>query len=201
VAPPSARNATAVTQAQMNESATKDLIPTWTVARPTCRFNRPTGPFRGTLVLGVASRWSYAENIGVRLVNLVLVLAAALLAVSAAVAKEGPRPGMAGDSVTRSGCTPKRTLVLKGRFMAGGLESFQMNVMRASSHARALRGARELRFDTRTRFRRNGAAATLTSLQPNDRLHVLVRGCKRAQALGMELTARRVVAHAPRPSS
>jgi hypothetical protein len=131
---------------------------------------------------------------------LVLALAAALLAVSVAVAKERPQPGMAGDSVTRSACQPKQALVLKGLFLAGGPESFQMNVRHASRHQRALRGARELRFDARTRFRRNGRAATLDALQPNDRLHVQVRGCKRAQAMSMELMARRVGAHAPKTS-
>jgi hypothetical protein len=134
----------------------------------------------------------------VRLRSLVFALAAALLAVSVAVAKDGPQPGMAGDAVTQSGCTPRQALVLKGRFLAGGTESFQMTVRHASRHQRALRGARELRFDAQTRFRRNGAAATLASFQPNDRLHVQVRGCKRAQALSMELLARRVVAHAPK---
>jgi hypothetical protein len=185
----------------MNESATKDLIPPWTVTGATCGFNRPTGPFRGTLVLGVGRRRSYAEKALVRLRTLVLALAAALLAVSVAVAKDGPQPGVAGDSVTRSGCTPKRTLVLRGRFMAGGPDSFQMDVTHASSRARTLRGPRELRFDPTTRFRRNGRPATLAALQPNDRLHVLVRGCKRAQGLGMELTARKVSAHTPQATS
>jgi hypothetical protein len=128
----------------------------------------------------------------------VLALAAGLLAVSVAVAKERPHPGMAGDTVTQSACAPKQWLVLKGTFLAGGPESFQMNVLHASRHQRALRGTRELRFDTHTRFRRNGAASSLTALQPSDRLHVQVRGCKRAQTMGMELMARRVVAHAPR---
>jgi hypothetical protein len=130
----------------------------------------------------------------VRLRTVALVLAGALLAVSVAVAKEGSQPGAAADAARQSGCAPKRTLVLKGRFLAGGPDSFQMSVTRASSHARALRGPRELLFDARTRFRRDGAATTLGSLQPNDRLHVLVSGCKRAQAQGMELAARRVTA-------
>jgi hypothetical protein len=134
----------------------------------------------------------------VRLRTLVLALAAGLLAVSVAVAKERPQPDMAGDTATQSACKPKQWLVLKGVFLAGGPESFQMNVRHASRHQRALRGPRELRFDAQTRFRRNGAASSLAALQPNDRLHVQVRGCKRAQSMGMELTARRVVAHAPR---
>jgi hypothetical protein len=137
----------------------------------------------------------------VRLRTLVLALAAALLAVSFAVAQEGPQPGVAAGTVTRSGCTPKRTLVLRGGFLAGGPESFQMEVRHASSHRRALRGPRELRFDPTTRFRRNGGPATLASLRLNDRLHVIVRSCKPAQGVGMELTARRVVAHAPRATS
>jgi hypothetical protein len=95
-------------------------------------------------------------------------------------------------------CAKKRTLVLKGAFLAGGPESFQMQVRHASGHARALRGARELRFDAQTAFRRNGGPATAAALQPNDRLHVLVRACKRVDAASMELRARRVVAHAPK---
>lgn len=128
----------------------------------------------------------------------VLALAAALLAVSVAVATDRPQASAAGDSVMQSACRPKQALVLDGTFLAGGPESFQMNVRHASRHARTLRGPRELRFDTQTRFRRNGAAASAAALQPNDRLHVLVRGCKRAQAMGMELTARKVGALAPR---
>jgi hypothetical protein len=73
-----------------------------------------------------------------------------------------------------------------------------MQVRHASSHARALRGTRELRFDAQTRFRRNGGASTAASLQPNDRLHVLVRACKRADTASLELRARRVVAHTPK---
>lgn len=131
-----------------------------------------------------------------KLLNLALVLvAAALLAVSAALAK-GPQPGTA-DLTTRA-CKPKQALVLRGTFLAGGPESFQMDVRHASRHQRALRGTHELRFDAQTRFRRNGAPATGAALQANDRLHVLVRGCKRGQSLGMELTARKVSAHAPR---
>jgi hypothetical protein len=130
----------------------------------------------------------------VRLLNLALVLIAALLAVSVAVAKERPHSA----ATPGSACAPKQLLSLKGTFLAGGPESFQMNVRHASRHERALRGARELRFDAQTRFRRNGAAATLAALQPNDRLHVLVRGCKRPRTPGTELMARTVSAHAPR---
>ena len=132
-----------------------------------------------------------------KLLNLALVLvAAALLAVSGALAK-GPQPGKA-DATMRGACKPKQALVLRGTFLAGGPESFQMDVKHASRHQRALRGARELRFDAQTRFRRNGAPATGATLQPNDRLHVLVRGCKHGRSLGMELTARKVSAHGPR---
>ena len=153
-----------------------------------------TAQIRGSLVLGVARRRSYAERRPVRLRTVALVLGGALLAVSVAVLKEGPQPGAAADAVKPSGCSPKRTLVLRGRFLAGGPSSFQMSVTRAGSQTRALRGPHELRFDVRTRFRRDGAAASPGSLQPNDRLHVLVNGCKRAQAQAAELLARRVTA-------
>jgi hypothetical protein len=88
-----------------------------------------------------------------------------------------------------------RAVILKGTFTAGGTASFQMTVLRANRHGRALRGPREVMVDARTKFRRNGAAATLASLQANDRLNVHVRVCKRPQAAGTELLARRVVAH------
>ncbi len=90
-----------------------------------------------------------------------------------------------------------RPLILKGTFLSGGTDSFQMEVRKANRHGRALRGTRELKVNAQTKFRRAGNAATLASLQPNDRLHVKVRACKRAQVLNMELMARRVVAHAP----
>jgi hypothetical protein len=131
---------------------------------------------------------------------LVFLLVAGLLSASVAVAKERPRPDMAGDTVTASGCKPKRALILRGTFLSGGPDSFQMEVRKANRLGRALRGTRELKVDARTKFRRNGNAATLASLQPNDRLNVHVRGCKRAQAMSMELLARRVVAHPAKPS-
>lgn len=128
-----------------------------------------------------------------------LVAVTALLTASVAVAKEGPRPGNPEDGA-RTGCKPMRTLLLKGKFLSGGTDSFQMEVRKANRHGRALRGTREIKTDARTKFRRAGAASALSSLQANDRLLVLVRACKRAQSTNMELMARRVVAHAPRPS-
>jgi hypothetical protein len=129
---------------------------------------------------------------------LVFLLVAGLLSASVAVAKERPRPEMAGDTVTANGCKPMRALILRGTFLAGGPDSFQMEVRRANHHGRGLRGARELKVNARTRIRRNGNAATLGSLQPNDGLNVHVRGCKRAEATSIELMARRVVAHPPK---
>lgn len=129
-----------------------------------------------------------------------LVVLTALLTASVAIAKDRPpRPGMPEGGAT-SACKPKRAILLKGKFLSGGTDSFQMEVRKANRHGRALRGTREIKVNTQTKFRRAGNAATLASLQLNDRLNVLVRACKRAQVMNMELTARRVVAHASKPS-
>ena len=133
-----------------------------------------------------------------RLKILMLVVVTAFVSASVAVAKEGPRPGMPEDGAPRA-CKLVRPLVLKGTFLSGGTDSFQMEVRKANRHGRALRGTREIKVDTQTKFRHGGNAATLTSLQPNDRLNVKVRACKRAQVLDTELMARRVVAHTPNP--
>jgi hypothetical protein len=121
----------------------------------------------------------------------VLILGLGLLTASAALGKNGPRPAVPGNPAA---CKPMRAVTLKGTFLAGGAESFQMDVKKANRHGRTLRGTREVRVDARTKFRRLGNAATLASLQANDRLNVHVRACKRAQATGTDLLARRVVA-------
>jgi hypothetical protein len=133
-----------------------------------------------------------------RLRILLLVVVTAFLTASVAVAKEGPRPGAPQDGAA-SACKPKRAVILKGTFLSGGTDSFQMEVRKANRHGRELRGIREIKVNAQTKFRRAGNAATLASLQPNDRLKVHVRACKRAQLLNMELMARRVVAHTPKP--
>ena len=134
-----------------------------------------------------------------RLKILTLVVATGFLTASVAVAKEGPRPGAPADGAPTA-CKPVRPLILKGTFLSGGTDSFQMEVRKANRHGRALRGTREIKVNAQTKFRRAGNAATLSSLQGNDRLHVKVRACKRAQVLNMELMARRVVAHTPESS-
>lgn len=140
-----------------------------------------------------------AEVPAMRLRILILATVTALLTASVAVAKEGARPGTPEDGA-RSGCKPMRALILKGKFLSGGTDSFQMEVRKANRHGRALRGTREIKVNTQTKFRRADNAATLASLQSDDRLNVQVRACKRSQAMNMELMARRVVAHAPKPS-
>jgi hypothetical protein len=138
-----------------------------------------------------------AEDIPVRVPAAALALLACLLVASVALASHRQQRDTA-HAAGPAPCAKKRTLALKGAFLAGGPESFQMQVHHASSHARALRGTRELRFDAQTTFRRNGGASSAASLQPNDRLHVLVRACKHPDAASMELRARRIVAHAPK---
>lgn len=129
----------------------------------------------------------------------ILILATVTALLTASVAVANPRPATPADGA-RSGCKPMPALILKGKFLSGGTDSFQMEVLTAHRHGRALRGTRELKVNTQTRFRRAGSAATLASLLANDRLNVQVRACKRTQAMTMELMARRVVAHAPKPS-
>jgi hypothetical protein len=147
----------------------------------------------------VTVRAQIAEELGMRLRILMFVVVTAFLSASVAVAKEGPRPGVPDDGATTA-CKPVRPLILKGTFLSGGTDSFQMEVRKANRHGRALRGTRELKVNAQTKFRRAGNAATLASLQPNDRLKVHVRACKSAQVPNMELMARRVVAHAPKSS-
>lgn len=138
-----------------------------------------------------------ADNTAVRVPAAALALLACLIVASVALASD--RQGRdTAQAASPAPCAPERTLALKGAFLAGGPDSFQMQVRHASSHARALRGTRELRFDAQTTFRRNGGASSAGLLQPNDRLHVLVRACKRADTASMELRARRVVAHTPK---
>jgi hypothetical protein len=122
-------------------------------------------------------------------------LVASVALASVALAKDGPRPGRP-DAATGNACKPKVAFILKGSFLSGGPSSFQMNITRSNRHGRALRGPREIMVDALTKFRRKGNAATLASLQANDRLNVHVRGCKRADARAMELLAKRVVARA-----
>jgi hypothetical protein len=140
-----------------------------------------------------------AEGPGMRLRILMLVVVTAFLTASVAIAKDGPRPGVPEDGAAGA-CKPVRPLILKGTFLSGGTDSFQMQVRKANRHGRALRGTREIKVNAQTKFRRAGNAATLASLQLNDRVHVKVRACKRAQVMSMELLARRVVAHAPKSS-
>jgi hypothetical protein len=119
-----------------------------------------------------------------------LALIALLAAASLAAAQDTP-PTPEGP---RAGCKPRLALVLRGRFLAGGTTSFQMNVRGAGRGGRALRGPRELLIDSKTRFRRQGRPAALAALQSDDRLHVLVRACRSGSATRLELVARSVFA-------
>lgn len=125
-----------------------------------------------------------------------LALVASLASASVALGKGGPTPGKA-EGPAATGCKPKVALILKGTFLSGGTDSFQMDVKRSNKHARALRGTREVKVNAQTKFRRGGNSATLASLQANDRLNVQVRACKRMDAATMELLAKRVIAKAP----
>lgn len=120
-----------------------------------------------------------------------LALVSLLAVASLAGAQDSPQPNPDGPA---AGCKPRMALVLRGRFLAGGTTSFQMDVRSASRRGKALRGSRELLIDGRTHFRRQGRPARLEALQPGDRLQVLVRACRGASAARLELVARRVFA-------
>jgi hypothetical protein len=128
---------------------------------------------------------------------LFLALVAVLAVASAAFAKGGPKPAPPGKA-TPSACRGRVALIVRGTFLSAATSSFQMLIRRANHHARALRGPRELSIDAKTRFRRNGKPSLLAAMQPNDRLLVYARGCKRTQAARLELLAKNVFAHGAR---
>jgi hypothetical protein len=122
-----------------------------------------------------------------------LAIIGSLAVASIALAQDAPQPS-SPDGAWGQGCRPKHTLVLRGRFLAGGGTSFQMDVRRATRRPRALRGARELEINAHTRFRRDGRPSSLRALRETDRLLVLVRACQPADAMGIDLLAKRVFA-------
>ena len=128
-----------------------------------------------------------------KLKALVMTLAAAAVAVSAAVAAPShkpPKPGThqgAGATHNAKPCKGKM-LSLSGSFVSGsadssGVGSFAMLVKHANRAGRRLGlvGTQaSLTVDARTRYRRHGKVG-LADLQPKDRLVVVGRACK-AQA-------------------
>ena len=134
-----------------------------------------------------------------RLKILVLALVSALVAVSAAVAKDHPGQGPKQNH----GCKPAVTVMLAGTLAADvdpqdGDTSFVLTVKHSNRHGRAYKatGTATIVVDAKTRVRRQGAK-TLGALAPNDRVHVTAKACKADLKNGgtPDLTARKIGAH------
>jgi hypothetical protein len=134
-----------------------------------------------------------------RLKILVLALVSALVAVSAAVAKDDPGKGPKQNH----GCKPAVTVMLAGTLAADvdpqdGDKSFVLTVKHSNRHGRAYKatGTATILVDAKTRVRRQGAK-TLGALAPNDRVHVTAKACKADLKNGgtPDLTARKIGAH------
>jgi hypothetical protein len=132
---------------------------------------------------------------------LVLALVSALVAVSAAVAKD--HPGKGPKAKSGPGCKPAVTVMLAGTLAADvdpqdGDTSFVLTVKRSNKHGRAYKaaGTATILVDAKTRVRRQGAK-NLGALAPNDRVHVTAKACKAdLKGGGMpDLTARKLGAH------
>jgi hypothetical protein len=135
-----------------------------------------------------------------RLKILVLALVSALVAVSAAVAKDHPGKG---PKPKNHGCKPAVTVMLAGTLAADvdpqdGDTSFVLTVKHSNRHGRAYKatGTATILVDAKTRVRRQGAK-TLGALAPNDRVHVTAKACKADLKNGgtPDLTARKIGAH------
>jgi hypothetical protein len=132
---------------------------------------------------------------------LVLALVSALVAVSAAVAKD--HPGKGPKAKSGPGCKPAVMVMLAGTLAADadpqdGDTSFVLTVKRSNKHGRAYKtaGTATILIDAKTRVRRQGAKS-LGALAPNDRVHVTAKACKAdVKGGGMpDLTARKIGAH------
>jgi len=132
-----------------------------------------------------------------------LPLVVALVAASAAVAKDHPGKG------TKPTCKASVTVLLKGVLApdvdpADGDASFVMMVKHSNKHGRAYKtaGSATILVGTKTRIRRQGAH-NLGALAPNDRLSVKAKACKADLKNGgmPDLNARKIDAHAAKASS
>ena len=138
-----------------------------------------------------------------RLKVLVLVLVAALVAVSTAVAKDHPGNKGKKPPATGADCKPAVTVMLSGVLgadvdPADGDTSFVMVVKQSNRHGRTFKsaGSATILVDAKTRIRRQGAKS-LGALAPNDRVHVTAKVCKADLKNGgtPDLTARKIGAH------
>lgn len=141
---------------------------------------------------------------------LVLALVSALVASSAAVAKDHPsNHGKGHKPTTGVGCKPAVTVMLAGTLGASvdpqdGDTSFVLTVTSSNRHGRAYQqaGTATVLVDAKTKVRRQGAK-NLGALAPNDRVHVTAKACKADLKDGgmPDLTARMVGAHPAQASS
>lgn len=136
-----------------------------------------------------------------RLKFLVVALATALVAVSAAMAKD--HPGKGPKPKTGAGCKPAVTVMLAGTLAADvdpqdADASFVLTVLRSNKHGGAYKqaGSATVNVDAKTRVRREGAK-NLGALAANDRVHVTAKVCKADLKDGgmPDLTARKIGAH------
>jgi hypothetical protein len=141
---------------------------------------------------------------------LVLALVSALVASSAAVAKDQPgNHGKGHKPTTGVGCKPAVTVMLAGTLAPDadpqdGDPSFVLTVTSSNRHGRAYEqaGTATVLVDAKTKVRRQGAK-NLGALAPSDRVHVTAKACKADLKDGgmPDLTARMVGAHPAQASS
>ncbi|HSC50154.1 MAG TPA: hypothetical protein VLD16_07820 [Gaiellaceae bacterium] len=141
---------------------------------------------------------------------LVLALVSALVAASAAVAKDHPgNQGKGHHPTTGAGCRPAVTVMLAGTLAADvdpqdGDTSFVLTVSHSNRHGRAYKqaGTATILVDAKTKVRREGAK-NVGALAPNDLVHVTAKACKADLKDGgmPDLTARMVGAHPAQASS
>ncbi len=128
-----------------------------------------------------------------------LVTTALTALVACSVALAGPpadKGAPARKEKPTAKCRATVSLILKGTFTSAAADSFDMKVIKANRHGRPLKGDRTIKVNAQTKFRRDGAAATLASFAAGDRLNVQVRARKCADMATLELLAKRVVGHA-----
>jgi hypothetical protein len=122
------------------------------------------------------------KRIGVLLALFCLGLTTA----SFALAKAPPGKGKGKRTTTTSTsstdpetCHPKISVILKGKFVSGGGDSFTMEVTHSNFHGHDLVGeSLSVKVDDKTRFVRQGPAE-LSDFIAGDRLNVQARACKK----------------------
>jgi hypothetical protein len=120
-----------------------------------------------------------------RITLLLALFCLGLMTASLAVAKAPPGKGKGKKKTTTSStatnletCHPKISVILKGKFVSGGGDSFTMDVTRSNFHGKQLVGeALSIKVDDKTRFVRQGPAE-LSDFKAGDRLNVQARACK-----------------------